>query len=284
MSNKETQDNKSFGCPDCDRSFDSKRGRNIHHTHAHNESENGVVVECNYCGEEVTKPLSEANAGENNYCGMDCFHNWQSENMSGEDSHLYKGGNIHVECEYCGDGFERKPAHVKEKNFCSTDCMGKWQSENQKGENNPRWRGGLKRKECEQCGGGFKTAPADGERFCSRACYAKWLSENRRGEDHPNWVEDRGRIYYGASWESKREERLEIDDYECAICGMDNEEQKKESGVGLDVHHITKIEEYLDDRGRVNEEMAHRMENLITLCRECHRMWEGIPLKPEVKQ
>jgi 5-methylcytosine-specific restriction endonuclease McrA len=47
-------------------------------------------------------------------------------------------------------------------------------------------------------------------------------------------------------------------------------------GAKLDVHHIKPAQAFDDPTAR------NAMENLVTLCRSCHKKWEGIPLRPEV--
>ena len=61
-------------------------------------------------------------------------------------------------------------------------------------------------------------------------------------------------------WNDKRNERLQIDGYKCAICG--NSEQQ------LNVHHLT-----------YKNIMQEDVENdLITLCRPCHTMLHRIQM------
>lgn len=52
-------------------------------------------------------------------------------------------------------------------------------------------------------------------------------------------------------WKSKRLERLKIDGHQCTVCGSKSE---------LCVHHIT-----------YNNLYEEKMEDLITLCKKCHR-------------
>lgn len=52
-------------------------------------------------------------------------------------------------------------------------------------------------------------------------------------------------------WEVKRENRLEIDEYECQKCG---------STTNLHVHHLT-YENIFEEN----------MEDLLTLCADCHK-------------
>lgn len=81
-------------------------------------------------------------------------------------------------------------------------------------------------------------------------------------------------VPYSTSWKRLREERLEMDNHTCQICGLDREEHYEKYGWGPEVHHIQKVK--LHDQ----PEDADYLDNLITLCRKCHGRWEGIPLKP----
>ena len=53
-------------------------------------------------------------------------------------------------------------------------------------------------------------------------------------------------------WQKVRRKRLQIDGYKCQMCG---------TGKNLQVHHIT-----YEHLGQAKE-----LEDLVTLCRECHR-------------
>lgn len=57
---------------------------------------------------------------------------------------------------------------------------------------------------------------------------------------------------YGSDWSGKREERLLYDNYTCQSCGSDK---------SLHVHHWTPYRFCYDNS----------LENLVTLCKECHR-------------
>ncbi|MFC6825664.1 homing endonuclease associated repeat-containing protein [Halopelagius fulvigenes] len=84
---------------------------------------------------------------------------------------------------------------------------------------------------------------------------------------------------YGPNWQTRRERVLARDDHTCQACGLDSEKSRDRYGKGLNVHHITPRNKFVED-GELNHEQANRMENLVTLCISCHRTWEGIPLRP----
>ncbi len=71
---------------------------------------------------------------------------------------------------------------------------------------------------------------------------------------------------YGKDWGLIRQEVKRRDHYTCQNCG------KLESSVSFDVHHIKPFKAFS------NPKDANKMENLITLCKQCHRNAE-IPVK-----
>jgi endogenous inhibitor of DNA gyrase (YacG/DUF329 family) len=187
---------------------------------------------------------------------------------------------VEVVCDSCGEAFEKRPAAVRETNFCDHGCFGEWLEENGRGENNPHWKGGDIERTCAVCGDAFLVernvvhgnASATGE-FCSMACYGEWLSENRSGPDSPIW--EGGVFDYGTNWREVRQEALERDGFECVACGMDANEHRREYGTGLEVHHIQPLVTFDEP------EDANTLGNVVSLCRDCHTEWEGIPLRPD---
>ena len=76
--------------------------------------------------------------------------------------------------------------------------------------------------------------------------------------------ESRQKQYASAEWQELRSQVLEWDDYQCQSCGMTEEEHQEEFETGLNVHHVTDIAEFEDP------DDANTIENLQTLCVECH--------------
>jgi hypothetical protein len=87
----------------------------------------------------------------------------------------------------------------------------------------------------------------------------KWLDSLPRGDKHKFW---RGGTtlnrYRGSDWRVQRIACLERDDYKCSVCG------ESYTKGNLDVHHIVR---YLDTQD-------NNVNNLITLCKKCHRRFE----------
>jgi len=111
----------------------------------------------------------------------------------------------------------------------------------------------------------------------SSRCVNDWMRRHgieRRGmegEENPMWRGGKD-DYYGPSWHSARRAARERDGYECQRCEMSDQEHIGRFDQGLHVHHITPFRTF-NDHAEANE-----LSNLITLCRECHDMLEGVPL------
>jgi 5-methylcytosine-specific restriction endonuclease McrA len=226
-------------CPICENEFKNMQGVRSHAAQSHGENPvpKRVEYKCDYCNSKFEREPSVLDATEKNFCDKECHKKWQSECRPTEKHNWYRGGPEVVECVWCGEKLERKPAIVKDSEYfcCSVECEGKWKSENKVKENHPNWKGGHKKS-------------------------------------------------YGPNWNQQRNKRLERDDYSCVVCGMSNEEHKEQRGIELHVHHIERKESFRDEDGMLDHKRANRLENLITLCYTCHNRWEGIPLRPEVRE
>lgn len=120
---------------------------------------------------------------------------------------------------------------------------------------------------------------------CSQNTVCNWLAEfgietrprhHGTGEDHPRWKGGYEAPRYGPGWGEQRQKAIERDGCECVVCGLSETASQERYGQSLDVHHIRPL------RAFDSTEAANRLNNLVTLCRACHRDWEGIPLRPEV--
>lgn len=93
----------------------------------------------------------------------------------------------------------------------------------------------------------------------------------RRGERSPHW-KGGTENYYGPLWRTRRQQAIERDDRQCQKCGMSLERHVAEHGAELHVHHIVRYADFDDD------ETAHSLNNLITVCYSCHGDIEGLPI------
>jgi len=74
---------------------------------------------------------------------------------------------------------------------------------------------------------------------------------------------------FGADWPEKRGNAIERDSGKCVECGIGRKEHKDRFGRDLHVHHIVPRHEYVDHPEKSISE-ANKLENLVTLCQECH--------------
>jgi hypothetical protein len=221
-----------------------------------------VRKDCKWCGEEFIAYKARENKAT--FCSMECRTEWQSETWVKEDHPSWQGGMVELECEYCGGSYSRKPKDAEKSRFCSREC---------------KREAGRVRKDCKWCGEEFTAYKANEEvaTFCSMECKNEWLSENMGGEDNPFW-KGGYEPYYGPNWKSQRRRARERDDHACQACGA----TKEELGQEPDVHHIKPFREFVDDEGNADYEAANDLDNLVTLCRPCHREYEGLPVVPRI--
>lgn len=110
---------------------------------------------------------------------------------------------------------------------------------------------------CAFCRKRFKWFLSQPRTYCSADCrYRDWV-----GEKHPGW-KGGYEPYYGPDWPFQRRACLERDDYRCRDCGRG----KEDLGQNPDVHHTIKF--------RLSHDNG--LENLVTLCRECHARRERL--------
>lgn len=83
------------------------------------------------------------------------------------------------------------------------------------------------------------------------------------GEDHHQWAGGFSQSY-GEGWIASRREALKRDEHECVNCGITSPQHKEETGQDLHVHHIEPVRTF------EMKEDAHELDNLMTLCRDCH--------------
>lgn len=80
---------------------------------------------------------------------------------------------------------------------------------------------------------------------------------------------ERQRAVYGQNWDEQRRRALSRDRYRCQYCGLTTGEAGDSPKDQLQVHHIVPIRRFDEP------ELGNHLLNLITLCPECHRIWES---------
>jgi len=291
-------------CPNCDKAFESPTALNRHHGQVHDGKAAGIKRECGGCGKQMLLTEStkwrkncsqecrrtrvktqcawcgstleripwRVSVNDKQFCDAECHGQWTAENRNGKNSTNWEEREKR-ECAWCGDEIERRPSYPDVEHwFCpDKDCYGKWRSKNKSGEDNPRWVG-CKKTECEICGEVMQIRPWEEKRTCGSS---ECISELRSGKNHPRW-KGGYEPYYGPNWREQRRRARERDNHECQACGKTQEENGRE----LDVHHITPFREFVDDDGNADYEAANDLDNLISLCKSCHREYEGLPVVP----
>lgn len=236
-------------CPTCGKRLSNERGMRQHHTKVHgNPLPNRT---CKGCDVEFYDPKSRRS-----YCD-DCNPNADEHNGN------WSSAKKTTTCKLCDSTFSYYPSD-KPGVYCPS-CV-----EAATGllpESYPE-RGERRIVSCEGCGVDLEVRPRRAERrkrgcFCSRDCYGDWLSRNIVGPAHHQW--DGGPINYGQPWWRIRQQALERDDFTCQQCGVDADEL----GRNPDVHHLEPV------RSFENPTDAHTIENVVTLCRPCHRRVEA---------
>jgi hypothetical protein len=163
---------------------------------------------------------------------------------------------VNCTCPLCGKPFlamASRARHGRGKH-CSPECQYE-----------ARRRSPKKRvaRTCVGCGVAFELEPAKltarkgAGKYCTRACRDK----HRVGELHPQFVGTRRYPGdYGKNWQAQKR-RARRRDGCCQRCGK--------TGVTLDVHHKIPI------RLWENKETANDLDNLVSLCKPCHRTTEA---------
>jgi 5-methylcytosine-specific restriction endonuclease McrA len=138
----DTETKDSSVCPTCGQECKSKKGMRQHHTRTHGESIAKVELECDGCGQSITRWKSQLDRAEKRYCSSECYHA-NYDQPTGKDAHTWN--RKEVECDYCGKPVTRRLSRVKrsENLYCSRECADNDHSDRMSGESNPRWLGGV---------------------------------------------------------------------------------------------------------------------------------------------
>jgi 5-methylcytosine-specific restriction endonuclease McrA len=99
----------------------------------------------------------------------------------------------------------------------------------------------------------------------NRSTVIDWMEKQdveRRTRHSQKWVGT-------TSWDDVADEIRKKDNNECVVCGISNHSHNKKYGKDLNVHHVIEEDAFESD------DLAADPQNLVTLCVECHRVYEG---------
>lgn len=196
---------------------------------------------------------------------FDTEHGMKVHHVGAHDESLAK---VDCECETCGERFREFQSRIErgKGRFCSQKCK--------------HSAGGVT-VVCYRCGEQTERHRVEryDNQYCSRECYFAMREE--RGENAVGWIDGRfGNPEYFRNYNKRfrenRKKALQRDNETCQSCGLSNQEHVKGYDHGLYVHHIQPLASF----GVSGD--GHDLQNLVSLCIQCHRDWEGVPLNPEV--
>lgn len=241
-------------CPTCGKSLASERGMRQHHTKVHDEPLPNRT--CKGCETAFYDPKSRRSYCEN------CNPNAGTHNGN------WRGASEPADCARCGTTFEYYPSN-KAGVYCSS-CV-----EESDGllPINPAESVEKLLVPCQHCGSELERYQSEVRAssygsFCDESCYGTWLSGNVVGENHHRW--EGGSIDYGNGWWQIRRRALRRDGHQCRNCGR----TASDIGRNPDVHHLEPVRAFDDPTE------AHTLDNVVSLCRHCHRLDEAGAIEP----
>jgi DEAD/DEAH box helicase domain-containing protein len=80
---------------------------------------------------------------------------------------------------------------------------------------------------------------------------------------------------YGPAWPQIRERVRARDGYKCQMCGRPETALSGTGNRQHDVHHKIPFRMFRDENGQILRERANQLDNLVTLCPECHKKAES---------
>jgi len=214
-----------------------------------------VICSNQFCDNEFLRHPGAYKRSKYLFCCSECHNEFRRKpkdpnrlrrNEMKGGKHPRWAGSKH--CRVCG--VELFGRQQRKYSYCSDDCKNKNKRQYLQGENHPGWID--VKILCRYCSVEIKTKDRMHRTFCSKKCYGKWKTEFWSRENNPLWQGGSAYSEYPIEFNAKL--RLKIrrrDGFCCQKCGR---EQR-----GLDVHHID------------NNKQNSNEDNLISLCRSCHR-------------
>lgn len=198
-----------------------------------------VLVNCDWCSKPLELRPSERDLYPHHFCDMNCRKAWQSENIKGESSPLWRGGKKFVlNCSWCNKEILVHEHRTKSYDmiFCDKECRSHFLSQNMLAENNPHWKGGKTQVPCDGCGKIISIRPSSSyeHHFCSKECMGKTMSGPKSSAWNGGKVELKcencGKTFLTSVAEAQRgarfcslkcskEKRKNGKEFECTFCG-----------------------------------------------------------------
>jgi len=224
-------------------------------------------LECEYCGKKFI-PEGYRHLNTTKFCSRKCYNNYNYHKGPKPTQKKERRKAEPRDCEFCGTTFIPDISHNFAR-FCSADCNTKYHSKQRSEKRAVTREEYLKTPhECRKCKNTF-VAATYGQIYCSEHCrnemkkeknrerYAKLPeAERRKIKDNKN-----RRFRLNGNWKKA----LERDGHKCVLCN---------EAKALAVHHLNANGER--DKNNLRKEGDSRLENLITLCSQCHKDIHGI--------
>jgi hypothetical protein len=215
-----------------------------------------LTCQCAQCGEKIQRYSIRFKKSRQQFCDWNCYQAYRSKNKTRRTA---------TKCAHCEKRLPKHPpakSKLSQNRYCNRQC---WIAAKQK----------THIVACAHCGQPLaieewkiKKQPRF---FCGQKCYRQ-KTKQEFIEAHPEGKKPSEKIDYGPNWYKQRQAAVRRDNKRCRRCGV----VRSANGRDLDVHHIVPFREFRYIRGlNNNDQVANALDNLITLCRECHQICEG---------
>lgn len=224
-----------------------------------NPNYNKVKYSCSGCGKEIYIIPSKVENQKFNFCDNKCYKKNIGKFFTGIQNPLYKE-EIEAVCTVCNKKFKRKPGQFKSSIFyCSKECY----------VNSPKPERKIDRIKinCDNCGKRIEILKCQTKGknniYCSSKCRNISHGKLYKGKNHPNFnpnlsLEERITNRKYNEYYEWRKKIYKNNNFTCQSCGDDK-------GGNLIAHHLNSY--------RVNKKLRTSLENGVTLCKKCHKLF-----------